>query len=386
MSIRLLFTLALAIGAVNSLDGADPFTFWNTVAGNALAPTQGTNPVGQSRTYAILHASIHDTLNAIDSRYSSYTPGLPQDPGASGAAAVAATSRSVLITLVPDQSDLIRTAYANELAVIADGPAKTREIALGEAAAQSILRRQQEDGVDRSANPVFIPRTGPAEYQFTEPFSFALFPGWGRVTPFAIDLKEHELDGPLAASSARYAQDFQFVTTIGRVDSQTRTAEQSEIAQFWYEDCPLAWNRITNTVVRRRGLDPWQAARAFALVNFAMADAYIAGFDGKFKFRFWRPITAIQNAANDGNESTEPDPAWQPLLVTPPVPDYPSTHSVVGAAAAEILIDLLGDRIRYETTSLTLPGVSRSFRAAFRTPPKRTEIRASSLASTFRMP
>ena len=88
------FTLALAVGAASTLAAADPVTFWNTVAGKALTPTQGTNPVGQSRAYAILHASIHDALNAIDARYASYTPGLPQDPGASAAAAVAATSHS----------------------------------------------------------------------------------------------------------------------------------------------------------------------------------------------------------------------------------------------------------------------------------------------------
>ena len=92
-----------------------------------------------------------------------------------------------------------------------------------------------------------------------------------------------------------------------------------------------------------------------------MADAYIAGFAAKYEFRFWRPVTAIQNAASDGNESTEPDTAWEPFQLTPPVPDYPSTHALVGAAAAEILIHLFGDRIHFETTSLTLPGVSRSF-------------------------
>jgi hypothetical protein len=233
MSKRLLFTLALAaVGAAGTLASANPVTFWNTVAEKALTPTQGANPVGQSRTYAILHASIHDALNAIDARYGSYTPGLPQDPGASAGAAVAATSHLVLTTLIPDQAGLIGTAYAKELVAIADGPAKTRGIALGEAAAQSILRRRQQDGADRSADSVFVPRTGPGEYQFTEPFGFAAFLGWGSVTPFAIVLKQHEIDGPLALSSARYARDFQFVKEIGRVDSRTRTAEQSEIAQF----------------------------------------------------------------------------------------------------------------------------------------------------------
>ena len=353
---------ALAIGTTHSHAAASPVTFWNSVAGQAFAPTQGTNPVGQSRTYAILHASIHDALNAIDPRYVAYTPGLAQDRGASPAAAIAAASRLVLTTLIPDQSDFLRTAYTESLATIADGPAKIRGVALGEAAAQLILQRREQDLADRSNDPVFVPRPGPGEYQFTEPFNFAVSPGWGRVTPFAIVLKDHELGGPLALSSARYTRDFEIVKEIGRLDSRTRTAEESEIARFWYEDSPLSWNRITNTVVRRQNLDLWQTARAFALVNFAIADAYIAGFDAKYEFRFWRPITAIENAGSDGNDRTEPDADWQPFLVTPPVPDYPSTHSLVGAAAAEVLIDLFGDRICFETTSSTLPGVSRSFR------------------------
>ena len=124
----------------------------------------------------------------------------------------------------------------------------------------------------------------------------------------------------------------------------------------------MGWNRITNTVVRQRRLDPWSAARAFALVNFALADGFIAGFDAKYQFRFWRPVTAIHEAATDGNPLTEADRTWQPFLVTPPVPDYPSTHTVLGAAAAEVLIELFGDKVRYSTTSLTLPGVTRHFK------------------------
>jgi hypothetical protein len=92
----------------------------------------------------------------------------------------------------------------------------------------------------------------------------------------------------------------------------------------------------TASLIRWSVAEGWirgKRARAFALVNFAMAaDAYIAGFAAKYEFRFWRPVTAIQNAATDGNESTEADTAWQPFQLTPPVPDYPSTHALVGAA------------------------------------------------------
>jgi hypothetical protein len=160
----------------------------------------------------------------------------------------------------------------------------------------------------------------------------------------------------------QYARDLVYIKSIGHIASRTRTPAQSEIAQFWYEDSPLGWNRIANTAIRQRGLDPWSAARAFALVNFAMADGFIAGFEAKYRFRFWRPETAIRAAANDGNAMTEPDATWQPFLTTPPVPDYPSTHTVLGWAAAEVLIDVLGDRVRYSATSLTLPGVTRDFR------------------------
>jgi hypothetical protein len=183
----------------------------------------------------------------------------------------------------------------------------------------------------------------------------------GEVQPFAIELGAHALDGPLPVTGARYARDFAHVKEIGRIDSRTRSAEQSEIAKFWYEDSPLGWNRIANTVARQQALDPWQAARAFALVNFAMADGFIAGFEAKYHYRFWRPVTAIHEAARDGNPRTHADASWEPFLVTPPVPDYPSTHTVLGTAAATVLTGLFSDGVRYSATSLTLPGVTRHY-------------------------
>jgi hypothetical protein len=316
----------------------------------------------QSRTYAILHAAIHDALNAIDRRFESYTPGLVSAPDASVDAAVASAAREVLLALVPGQAALIESAYSGALATVPDGPARASGIATGYAAARATMIRRQADGHDTAATPVYVPRPGPGEYQFTPPFSFAAQPGWGRVQPFVINLEEHALEGPQPLTSVAYALDLAYVKAIGHTASTIRTPEQSEIARFWYEDSPIGWNRIANTAVRQRNLDSWSAARAFALVNFAMADGFIAGFEAKYRFRYWRPETAIRAAATDGNPLTEPDGAWQPLLITPPVPDYPSTHTVLGWAAAEVLIELLGDRVRYSTTSLTLPGVTRHFR------------------------
>lgn len=342
---------------------ANAVVHWNDIAAEAFAPTQGTNALDQSRTFAILHASIHDALNAIDRRYQPHTPGLVATPKASADAAVAAAAREVLVRLVPGQAALVETAYGRALMNVRDGRAKTTGIATGQAAAWATLNRRQNDGADAATQPVYVPRNSAGEYQFTAPFDFAGLPGWGRVQPFVIDLREHALGGPLELRSTQYARDVAEVQAIGHATSRTRTAEQSEIASFWYEDSPLGWNRIANTVVRQRGLDNWEAARVFALLHFAMADGFIAGFDEKYKHRFWRPVTAIHAAASDGNAQTQPDAAWQPMLVTPPVPDYPSTHTVLGWAAAEVLSELLGERVGFSATSLTLPGVTREYRS-----------------------
>ena len=338
-------------------------THWNSVAIDAFKPTQGTNPMGQSRSLAIVHAAIHDALNAIDRRYEAYTPGLADAHGASVDAAVAAAAHDVLVAQVPDQSALVEDEYSRALAGIPDGAAKAAGVSVGQASAAANMLRRRNDGSEQAAEPVYVPRSGPGEYQFTPPFNFAALPGWSRVKPFVIDLRRHQVDGPLRLSSVQYAHDLAFVKAIGRIDSQIRTADQSQIAQFWYEDSPLGWNRIASTAVRQRHLDNWAAARVFALVNFALADGYIAGFEAKYHYRFWRPETAIRAAATDGNPMTEADPNWKPFQITPPVPDYPSTHTVVGWAAAEALIRTLDDRVHFNADSLTLPGVTREFQS-----------------------
>ena len=334
---------------------------WNDIASQAFVPTQGTNPLGQSRTYAILHAAIHDAINAIHARYQLYTKGLTADADASIDAAIAAASRDVLAAIVPDQQPMIDAAYASALAEVPDGPAKTTGIAAGKAAASATLRRRQLDGVNRAAEPLYVPKQVAGDYQFTAPFDLALFPGWRNITPFAITLSEHRARGPLPLADALYARDFNEVKKVGGAASTTRTPEQTEIARFWYEDSPLGWNRLATTVIRTVGLDTWDSARVLALMNFAMADGFIAGFEAKYHYRFWRPMTAIRDAARDGNRFTQADATWEPLLTTPPVPDYPSTHTVLGAAAAEVLIYALGDTVPYMATSVTLPGVKRQF-------------------------
>jgi hypothetical protein len=105
-------------------------------------------------------------------------------------------------------------------------------------------------------------------------------------------------------------------------------------------------------VARDQPQDLWQRARTFALLNAAMADAYIAGWDSKLHYNLWRPVSAIRQAALDGNPATRADARWQPLLTTPPIQDHPSTHSALGAAAAVVLAHAFGsDRVSFAMAS-----------------------------------
>jgi hypothetical protein len=343
---------------------ADVVIDWNVIATNA-AFAAGKNALEQSRIYAMTHAAIHDALNAIDRRFKTYALDRRAEPNASPEAAVAAAAHGVLVAQLPTQQATLDAAYAASLAGIADGPAKTNGVAIGQAAAAAILALRSVDG--STAPMPYTPRNEPGAYQLTPPnFAPAVLPGWGSVTPFALRSGAQFRPAPpkfLDLTSAEYAADYNEVKAVGELNSATRTAEQSEIARFWYEGSPNGWNRIARVVAAQRGLDPWRNARLFGLLNFAMADGFIAGFDGKYFYDFWRPVTAIRAGATDNNPATVADPAWATFLVTPAAPDYPSTHSVLGAAAAETLARFFGaDAISFTATSgAPFPGITRSY-------------------------
>jgi hypothetical protein len=359
-----IFMIGLTVITLTVISRADIVIDWNVIATNA-APAAGKNALEQSRIYAMTHAAIYDALNAIDRRNRTYALDRRAEPGASPEAAVAAAAHGVLVELLPSQQATLDAAYEASLSGIADGSAEANGIAIGQAAAAAILALRAADG--STAPMPYTPGTDAGDYQLTPPnFAPAIFPGWGNVTPFALTSGAQFRLSPtkfLDLTSKRYAEDYHEVKAIGELNSATRTAEQSEIARFWYEGSPTGWNRIARVVAVQRELDLWQNARLFGLLNFAMADGFIAGFDSKYHYNFWRPVTAIRAGATDNNPATVADPDWTALLVTPAAPDYPSTHSVLGAAAAEVLARFFGtDAISFTATSgAPFPGITRSF-------------------------
>ena len=360
--------------------GGDAVTVWNANAGVAataacIAPLD--NPLHESRIYAMMHIAIHDALNAIDRRSRPYAFDMQAEEGASPDAAVAAAARDVLVPLIGQlpleittQSCIdagvasVEADYTAALAAIPDDQAKAQGIAVGQAAAAAILALRADDGAVGPTSVLLnfnCPQdTNPGEYQCTPGTPFIVFERWENVTPFVLkDSSQFRPGPPYAVSKKKYTEDFNEVKSLGGDGITTpsaRTADQTEIALFWWGSSPLQWNRIARTVSAEQGLDLWENARLFGLLNMALADGYIAMVDSKNHYNYWRPVTAIQTGDTDGNPDTTGDPAWTPLRRTPPDQDYASGHSIEGGAGAEVLKQFFGtDQISFQDCSVTLP-------------------------------
>ena len=145
---------------------------------------------------------------------------------------------------------------------------------------------------------------------------------------------------PYSLTSRKYAADVNEVQRLGGDDITTpsaRTDEQTEIALYWVDTSPLMWNRITRAVSSAEGLDLWESARVFGLLNLALTDGYIGTWETKYHYRFWRPVTAIRLAGIDGNAATNADPTWTPLLETPSRTTTSGTPSSRGAGPDALL-------------------------------------------------
>jgi membrane-associated phospholipid phosphatase len=225
---------------------------------------------------------------------------------------------------------------------------------VGKQAAARLLTLRREDGAHRAVAQAG--GTKPGEYRPTPPdFTPAWAAHWGTVKPFVLTSSaQFRPAQPPAPASPRARAEIADVRAIGGKTSALRTPEQGEISRFWYENSPQGWNRIARDVAAARKLDEWQSARLFALVNLAMADGYIGGFEAKYHYNYWRPASAIRESG---------DAAWLPDLDTPPVPDYPSTHTVLGAAAAAVMARYFGtDMVSFSITSgAPYAGITRKF-------------------------
>jgi len=345
---------------------ADAVTDWDVIAFEAVDASGKTDP-STSCFITMAHVAMHDALNAIDRRYKPYAYDAVAPDGALPEAAVAAAAHAMLIVKIPNQKKMLDAALASALAAIPDCKAKDDGIAVGKAAAAAIIARREKDNSD-IVTP-YTPGTEMGVWRPTPPdLASAYGVGFGQVKPFTMT-GSRQFDLPAAAyfklNSAEYVANYNEVKSLGAANSATRTAEQSEIARFWYEPSPGVHIRLARDLVVARKLNLWESARLFALLHLVYTDSLITGYDDKYRYNFWRPVTAIRNGDKDGNPKTAADPAWEPYLKTPSHPDYLSLHAVLCAAWAEVMARFFGtDQVGFTITSAApYPGITRSFKS-----------------------
>ncbi len=338
---------------------ANVVTDWDAMAVAIVQSGTIPPPPTAARSMAILHTAMFDAVNSIEPRYQPYNVQLSAAPDASKEAAAAAAAAVVLIKLAPDAAPDVQSSLTRYLATLPDGGAKSRGIETGREAAAWALEVRANDG--SSGADGYRPKTTPGAYIPT-----AITVGWqfAKVTPFALTSPSQFRPGPPPSlASEQWARDYNEIKDLGEKNSAKRTARQTEDARFWLLVGPRAYLPLPRQIATAKNMDLVDSARFMALAAVAAADALIAVFDAKYKYEFWRPITAIRNGDIDGNPDTVRAATWQPIDVTPMHPEYPCAHCIISSAVAAVVRGVLGaDEIpEVALTSPFAPGVTHRF-------------------------
>ena len=352
-------TAVMAWGA--PAQAGDAVTEWNLRAFEALSAPAASGPAPappvQVIHLAMVHAAVFDAVNAIAGGHEPYLEGMPDAPGrASRAAAAIAAARGVLVRMQPALAqaalDKVEAAYLQDLAAIPPGAAKEAGIAAGAEAARRLLAARANDG--RYGPFRFSVGTGVGVWRPTatppvnDPF------GWvARVKPFvARSTSQFRTEGPNRVGSDAYLRDFLEVKAVGSATS-ARTEEQTSVMRVHSGNAVELWNRTFREISEQRGLSLVENARLFALMHLTAADALINTWEDKARWSFWRPITAIRLAADDGDPRTEPNPAWEPAMATPPYPDHPSGYVALSGGMLMAARSALGtDRVAFKVKNV----------------------------------
>jgi len=357
--------------AANYPAATTPVAFWSTEARCAIVPPGpggivgpenfGNKFPGEAAVYmGIVHVAIYDAAVAIEGGYQPYTTTPIAPPNTSPEAAIATAAYDTLTGLQPQlgaNQTILLNDYTAYMAAIPDGTAAEQEakqngIDIGRDVADAVLALRVSDGrgCNTTLQDLGPPAPGPGVWQ-PNPTGAVLglcLPG---MRPLALQSgSQFRPDGPNALASQEYADDFNQVKDLGRIDSTTRTPDQTNEARFWTDHDIRQWNDGLLKLAHDQGLDLVQSARMLAMAHVAGGDAMLACFDAKYHYWFWRPYQAIHLADTDGNAHTVADTTWQPLAATPNFPEYPSAHACHSTAVVEALDAFFGT----DNVSLTL--------------------------------
>ena len=341
-----------AVGAPMSAS-ANVITDWDEKAVAVVTPMP---PYTAQRVMGMVHIAMFDAVNSIERRCRPYLVQLPADPTTSKEAAAASAAAAVLATIDSKTAGEMKIAIASYLASIPDSAAKSDGVKLGEAVAARVVEARANDGAD--ALDDYRPRTTPGVYV---PTPITAASAWPNVKPFAMTKgSQFRPDPPISLTSKEWAADFNELKDYGGKTGAKRSAQQTEIAQFWLMVGPPAYHPFARNLVTAKQMNVDDSARFMALVAVGLNEALIAVFDAKYHYNFWRPITAIRNGDIDDNPATEREATWQPIDNTPMHPEYPCAHCILSGSVAGVVKAVLGTAEIPEiaVTSATAPGVT----------------------------
>lgn len=348
-----------------SENGAEVIVEWNRVAQESLVGP----PFPQIRAYAMLHIAMADAVLAIEGGYRPFHAKVHAPAGASARAAAAQAGHDVLVALLPARKAVFDAALATQLTGIPPGKRQSG-ISVGRRAAEKILTWRQNDGY-ATANPQpppFLASELPGIWRqgVTGP---ALFADIGSAAPFGLLSPTQFLPAPPPQlESDEYAEDFNDVKSVGRIDSTTRTDDQAKLAQsiagsgayFNHANPLVIWLNVIRDVAAADRLSLAKTARLFALVTASMHDSLQTSQTSKFVYRLWRPETAVPAADIDNNPATVAEAGWRPLLPTPPYPSHSSNASCIGVGAARMLANVFDTDAKSFTATWYVTGPPRT--------------------------
>ena len=358
---------AVILLGVAQAANADVVTDWNIITINTVSAD--TLPNRQARDAALAHAAMFDAMNAIRPYYTPAMVLISAKGYASREAAAAQAAHDVLVALFPAQQANLDAKLAATLAQLPPddehGHQPVHEgIVTGQAAAAAVLAARQNDGA--FGNGTFASLSGPGEYQFTPGCSVTNIsaPWWGTVRPFTVSDPDYfpTANRP-SVDDPEWLAAFDEVRAYGASNSTVRTPEQTQVALYYIEGALTGVNRLARQIVAQEPVETNHAARSkqvlaharlFAAVNLGIGDSYVRTWRVKYREHFWRPYTAINFYFPGSN--------WTPLRQSPCHPEFYAGHGALTPAGLFAIRHYLGtDSIDVNTTSISLPGVSRHY-------------------------
>ncbi|KAL2642571.1 hypothetical protein R1flu_010158 [Riccia fluitans] len=320
--------------AATGIEGVDNvITQWNSVTQRVVRTLAIPNQIA-GRVYTFVHLSQYLALQRVYEK-KSFKSSHPE-------AAAHYAAHYVLSELFPWQQSTIFDGFIASKISGLNLTEKEDVVAekIGVYVAAKFLTSRTKDGSQRWAKFQPYPENGPTgKYQFTVNQTYALYPQLATTQPEVIKAAEDfdTLGGPPAIPSSKYNSDYQTAATVGNANSPLQKPSLKDTARFWEDGGNTSGivGHLFNVSVAVTGpnITVIETAKLFAKLSVSHFDGAIAGWYQKYKYLFWRPITALRQ----GDSAHDPLDTFDTYLRTPPHPEYPSTHSVNAGAWAAVL-------------------------------------------------